>query len=263
MRSYRDRIEAAARRAGPLIAALDVPPGSPRPAVAAARAIEGARGSACAAKVNFHLLLRLGPAEVSALCSAARRAGMLCVADIKLNDIGSTNEAACSALWSMGFDAVIANPIMGPDALARLARSAHARGRGVVALCHMSAPEAREAYEARVGAGGRGGRGGTRRPAPAEPLYRRFLRWAGEAGADGVVVGATFPRIIAECARLEPGLRVYSPGVGAQGADAAETVRAGASYVIVGRSIVGSRSPGAAARRIAAALRAGGARAGG
>lgn len=248
MRSYRDRIEEAARRAGPLVVALDVPARSPRPAGAAARAAEAVGGAACAVKINFHLLLRLGPAEVSGLCSAARRAGMLCIADIKLNDIGSTNEAACSALWSMGFDAVIANPIMGRDALGRLAGSAHARGRGVIALCHMSAPEARESYEARVGAGPRA--------EPAEPLHRRFLRWAGEAGADGVVVGATFPRIISECARREPRLSVYSPGVGAQGADAAETARAGASYVIVGRSIVGSRSPGAAASRVAASLRA-------
>lgn len=252
MRSYRDRIEVAARRAGPLVVALDVPARSPRPAEAAARAVEAVQGAACAVKVNFHLLLRLGPGEVSALCSAARGGGMLCVADIKLNDIGSTNEAACSALWSMGFDAVIANPIMGRGALAALARSAHARGRGVVALCHMSAPEAREAYEAPVGAGARAP------SAPAEPLYRRFLRWAAEAGADGVVVGATFPRIISECVRREPRLRVYSPGVGAQGADAAETARAGASYVIAGRSIVGSRSPGAAARRVAASLRGGG-----
>lgn len=250
MRSYRDRIEAAARRAGPLVVALDVSARSPRPAEAAARAVEAVSGAACAVKVNFHLLLRLCPAEVSALCSAARGGGMLCVADIKLNDIGSTNEAACSALWSMGFDAVIANPIMGRDALAALAGSAHARGRGVVALCHMSAPEARESYEAHVAAG-------PRRPAPAEPLYRRFLRWAADAGADGVVVGATFPSIISECARREPRLRVYSPGVGAQGADAAETARAGASYVIAGRSIVGSRSPGAAARRVAASLRGG------
>lgn len=207
MRSYRDRIEGAARRAGPLIVALDVPARSPRPAEAAARIVGAVRGSACAVKINFHLLLRLGPAEMSALCSAARRGGMLCVADIKLNDIGSTNEAAASALWSMGFDAVIANPIMGRGALGSLARSAHARGRGVVALCHMSAPEAREAYEAAVGAGPGGD--------PAEPLYRRFHRWAGAAGADGVVVGATFPRIVGECARLGPGLAVYSPGVGA------------------------------------------------
>ena len=235
----------AAARASPLIVALDHPARSPRPAEAAARTIGAVRGAACAVKVNFHLLLRLGPKEVSSLCAEARRGGMLSIADIKLNDIGSTNEAAASALWSMGFDAVIANPIMGRGALGALARSARARGRGVVALCHMSAPEARESYEAAVGAGPGG---------PAEPLYRRFLRWAGSAGADGIVVGATFPGIIRECARREPGLPVYSPGVGAQGAGAAETARAGASYVIVGRAIVGARDRGAAARRVAASL---------
>ena len=245
MRRYRDRIAEAAGRASPLIVALDYPARSPRPAEAAARTVGAVRGTACAVKVNYHLLLRLGPKEVAGLCAAARRGGMLCIADIKLNDIGSTNDAAASALWSMGFDAVIANPIMGRVALERLAGSARARGRGVIALCHMSAPEARESYELAVRAG---------KGRPHEPLYQRFLRWADEAGADGAVVGATFPGIIRECARLGPSLPVYSPGVGAQGADASETARAGASYVIVGRTIQRSRDQGAAAGRIAAQL---------
>lgn len=205
MPSYRDRIGEAAARGGPLVVALDYSVRLPDPAGAAARAIAALEGAACAVKINFHLLLRLGPRELAGLCGAAHGAGMAAIADIKINDIGSTNEAASEALWSIGFDAVIANPIMGSDALGLLVRSAHEADRGVIALCHMSAPEAREAYEAEAR---------IRREGPAEPLYRSFLGWAREAGADGIVVGATFPGVIRECTRDAPGLDVYSPEIG-------------------------------------------------
>ena len=246
MTSYRDRIGEAAARGGPLVVALDHSVRLPDPAGAAARAIAALEGAACAVKINFHLLLRLGPRELAGLCGAAHGAGMAAIADIKINDIGSTNEAASEALWSIGFDAVIANPIMGSDALGLLVRSAHEADRGVIALCHMSAPEAREAYEAEAR---------MRREGPAEPLYRSFLGWARAAGADGIVVGATFPGVIRECTRDAPGLDVYSPGVGAQGAGGRETLDAGASYVIAGRSVIGAGDPAAAAR---AALGGGG-----
>lgn len=239
MPSYRDRIKEAAARGGPLVVALDYPVHATDPVGAAARAIAALEGAACAVKINFHLLLRLGPRELAGLCGAARGAGMAAIADIKINDIGSTNKAASEALWSMGFDAVIANPIMGREALGLLARSAHGAGRGVIALCHMSAPEAREAYEAEAR---------MRQEGPAEPLYRSFLGWAREAGADGIVVGATFPGVIRECVQAAPGLDVYSPGVGAQGAGGRETLDAGASYVIAGRSVIGAGDPAAAAR---------------
>ena len=252
--SYRDRIREAAARSSPLVVALDCPVEISGPAKEAGRLIGAVKGSACAVKINFHILLRAGPSDVSGLCGAAHDAGMAAIADIKINDIGSTNEAASGALWSMGFDAVIANPIMGRDALARLARSAHGSGAGVIALCHMSAPEARAAYgaevrmraEARGGGGGAGGR--------AEPLYRRFLEWSRAAGADGIVVGATVPGVIKECAQAARGLDVYSPGVGAQGGDGRKALAAGASYVIAGRSIIGARCPAKAAAAEAARL---------
>lgn len=187
---------------------------------------------ACAVKLNMHLLLPLGAARVRRLTSAAADLGMLSIADIKLNDIGSTNLAAASRLWEMGFDALIANPSMGPDALSELASSARRAGRGLIALCHMSSPSARKFYDMRAG---------------RARVHDVFLDWASRAGADGVVVGATFPEIIARCKKRAPRMRVYSPGVGAQGGDPRAAREAGADYLIAGRSLLRSDDPRSAA----------------
>ena len=198
----------------------------------------------CAVKLNLHLLLPLGARAIAGITGAAHGFGLQAVADIKLNDIGNTNRVATERLWAMGFDAVIANPIMGPDALGDLAARAHGRGNGVIALCHMSAPEARPAYDMEVGPGGSGAggagtaRGGSRR------AYQLFLEWALAAGADGIVAGATFPEIIRYCAGRAGGrLDIFSPGVGAQGGSAGGAASAGSDYLIVGRTILGADDP--------------------
>ena len=66
-------------------------------------------------------------------------------------------------------------------------------------------------------------------------LYKMFFERATASGVDGIVVGATQDKILKEIAGRLP---VYSPGVGAQGGDAEQTIRNGADYLIIGRSIV-------------------------
>ncbi len=46
-------------------------------------------------------------------------------------------------------------------------------------------------------------------------------------------------------------LSIILPGVGTQGGSASDTIRAGADYVIVGRSIYQSDDPAAGAKQIA------------
>ena len=76
-----------------------------------------------------------------------------------------------------------------------------------------------------------------RRPAgpaaspPARRLFERIARLAvgawNRSGQIGLVVGATFPAEIARVRELAPNLPLLIPGIGAQGGDAAATVRAG------------------------------------
>ena len=50
----------------------------------------------------------------------------------------------------MGFDAVIVNPIMGKKSLKNLVEISHKKNKGVISLCHMSAPEAKASYELEI-----------------------------------------------------------------------------------------------------------------
>jgi len=104
----------------------------------------------CGIKLNFHMLLPLGKKEIIRINKAAHQYGLQTIADIKLNDIGNTNQITSKTLWDFGFDAIIVNPIMGPKSLKKIVTEAHKRDKGVIALCHMSAPEAKPSYEINV-----------------------------------------------------------------------------------------------------------------
>ena len=81
--------------------------------------------------------------------------------------------------------------------------------------------------------------------------YEVFARKALEWGADGAVVGATYPEKIRTLySILGEKTPIYSPGVGAQGGNAESAVRSGAKYLIVGRSIVLASNPSEVAEKL-------------
>lgn len=193
----------------------------------------------CGIKLNFHLLLPLSGKEILKINKIAHRYGLQTIADIKLNDIGNTNRITTENLWNLGFDAVIANPIMGLDSLKNLVKSAHKHDKGVITLCHMSAPEAKLSYDMEVKVGKK------------QQLYQLFLNWALTAKVDGIIVGATFPKIIRYCAKKAgKNLSIFSPGVGTQGGSANEVISAGTDYLIVGRTILNAKHPVSVAEKL-------------
>ena len=193
----------------------------------------------CGIKLNFHLLLPLGSKEILKINKTAHLHGLQTIADIKLNDIGNTNRVTAENLWNLGFDAVIANPIMGLDSLKNLVKSAHKNDKGVITLCHMSAPEAKLSYDMEVKMGKK------------QQLYQLFLDWALAAKVDGIVVGATFPKIIQYCSKKAgKNLSIFSPGVGTQGGSADKVISSGTNYLIVGRTILNAQSPASAAKTL-------------
>ena len=193
----------------------------------------------CGIKLNFHLLLPLSAKEIIKINKTAHQFGLQTIADIKLNDIGNTNRVTSEHLWNLGFDAVIANPIMGLDSLKNLVKSAHKNQKGVITLCHMSAPEAKLSYDMEIKMGKK------------QQLYQLFLNWALIAKVDGIVVGATFPKIIQYCSKKAgKNLSIFSPGVGTQGGNASEVISSGTNYLIVGRTILNSKNPVAVAKEL-------------
>jgi len=199
----------------------------------------------CGIKLNFHVLLPLGKKEIIKINKIAHQYGLQTIADIKLNDIGNTNQVASKTLWDFGFDAIIVNPIMGPKSLKKIVTEAHKRNKGVIALCHMSAPEAKLSYEINVKPS---------KNSKPKLMYQLFLKWAISNGADGIIVGATYPKIVSDCKKIVgKKLDIYSPGIGTQGGSARKAITSGSDFLIVGRTILDSKNPARTAKQLLSA----------
>ena len=231
MAKFNERIKKAAKVSS-IILANDYDSRTPKVEAKTIQNIKKLHPYLCGIKLNFHLLLPLSSKEIIKINKTAHRYGLQTIADIKLNDIGNTNRVTTEHLWNLGFDAVIANPIMGLDSLKNLVKSAHKNQKGVITLCHMSAPKAKLSYDMEV------------KMTKKQQLYQLFLNWALTAKVDGIVVGATFPKIIQYCSKQAgKNLSIFSPGVGTQGGSANEVISSGTNYLIVGRTILNSKTP--------------------
>ena len=232
MTKFSDRIKKSAKTS-PIILANDYDPKTPNIESKTLRNIKLLNDYLCGIKINFHLLLQLDKKQISKINKTAHDYGLQCIADIKLNDIGNTNFVTTENLWNMGFDAVIVNPIMGKKSLKNLVESSHKKNKGVISLCHMSAPEAKLSYELEIKNNSR-----------KQQLYQLFLDWALTSHVDGIIVGATFPKIISYCKKSTRGkLSLFSPGIGTQGGSASKAKKLGSDYLIVGRTILNSKNP--------------------
>lgn len=231
MNSFKERIQKLSRQKSPLILANDYDDHRNLES-RTIQNIKTLHPYLCAIKFNFHVLLPLGEKQILKITSTAHEFGLQTIADIKLNDIGNTNFVAAQTLWNLGFDALIVNPMMGPASLQKLVSVSHKNKKGIISLCHMSAPEARVAYELCVKMGSKN-----------TQIYKLFLEWAIKMSTDGIIVGATFPDIIQYCKSKSRTINVYSPGIGTQGGDINNTIDAGSDYLIVGRTILSSKNP--------------------
>ena len=192
-----------------------------------------------AVKMNLHLLLPLGFDDMSKINKFAHARGLQTIADIKLNDIGSTNEAATNILFDEGFDAVIANPFVGYDgALDTVFKLAKKWNNGIILLTYMSHPAAKDGY-------------GLILAKPKRRVFEEFIERAIAWKADGVVVGATIAEKISQVRKKLPKkILIFSPGVGAQGGDAKKSINAGSDFLIIGRTIIEADDPKGTAKRI-------------
>jgi orotidine-5'-phosphate decarboxylase len=191
----------------------------------------------CAVKINRHLILPLGlHPHVKRLITVAHDLDLPAIMDCKLNDIGDTNHEIAQWYFEAGFDAVTANPFIGWEGgLEPVFKLAEKSGKGVILLVYMSHRGAGEGYGQQVV----DSRTGLER--------RQYLVFAERAvawGADGVVVGATYPEKIREVNQVvKDRMPIFSPGIGVQGGALTRVAKAGASYFIIGRSILLSPDP--------------------
>ena len=137
------------------------------------------------------------------------------ILDAKRGDIGATAEQyAREAFERYRAHALTVSPFLGFDSIEPYLRHAD---KGLFLLCRTSNPGGAD-LQAQPLASGR-------------LLFEHIAELAqgpwNAGGQIGLVVGATYPDEIARVRSLAPTLPLLIPGIGAQGGDAAATVRAG------------------------------------
>jgi len=198
----------------------------------------------CAVKINRQLVLPLGLFNgVQKLLGLAQDLELPTIMDCKINDVGHTNKIIAEYYYKAGFDAVTANPFIGwEQGLQPVFEVAQQMRRGVILLVYMSHKAAAEGYGQTIQ---------NPKTGQLSPQYVAFAEKALSWNADGAVVGATYPEKIREVYKiLGDKVPIYSPGVGVQGGDVEPTIKAGAHYLLVGRTITLSENPAETAKRI-------------
>jgi orotidine-5'-phosphate decarboxylase len=197
-----------------------------------------------ALKINHQLLLPLGLYDLlQGIIKKAKSYSLPLIMDCKANDVEHTNRWIARHYFDAGFDAIIANPFIGWEGgIEPLISESREQRKGIILLTYMSHKGASEGYGQKVL---------LERSKNPLPQYLVFAEKAVKWGADGIVVGATYPDKIKEIHKIvKEKVPIYSPGIGAQGGEIEEAFKSGCTFAIVGRSIYESEDPAKSAREI-------------
>ena len=231
-----------------LLIALDVERGEDALALA-----DRLRGIAGGFKIGSRLFTAEGPAIVRALTSRGDRVFL----DLKFHDIPNTVASAVAAaaalgVWMLNVHASGGTRMM--QAAAEAARRASpdaGRTPRVIAVTVLTSMDAAALAETGVAV-------------PLEDQVESLAALAEAAGLDGVVASPRETPVLR--ARCGPAFTIVTPGIRGGAAASArddqertmtagEAIRAGASYIVVGRPIIGAPDPRGAAERIAEEIR--------
>lgn len=181
------------------------------------RIIDATAEYACCFKPQFAHYAALG-AEDQLLATIRyihdKHPGLPVILDSKRGDIGSTAaKYAQESFQRYEADAVTVNPYLGFDSVEPFLKWSD---RGVILLCRTSNPGARDFQDL---------------VSEARPLYvhvaERVAKQWNSGGQCMLVIGATYPKELAEVRAIVGDVPFLVPGVGAQGGDVAAAVRAG------------------------------------
>lgn len=236
-KQFLDRIQDIAKeRSSSIILALDYTDKDPKTLEDNCNIIIKKVGkSLIAIKINFHLLIPLSLDSIKRIIETAHENGLQAIADIKLNDIASTNLKVGEILWQQGFDAIIVNPIVGyQEGLKPLIENAHNNNKGIIFLGYMSHKGAKDGYGLTV----------IEKNGNQHKMYELFLERALKWKSDGVIIGATKPTIIVDSSKILKGrIPIFCPGVGVQGGSHIIASKSGANFLIIGRAILNANDP--------------------
>jgi orotidine-5'-phosphate decarboxylase len=189
--------------------------------------VESVRDHIDAVKVNYPFVLACGMEAVRELACVV---DVIC--DFKVADIPNTNRLIVDEARKSGAKGIICQAFPGRDSVEACIKAAGKMD--VFVVTEMSHPGADRFMI---------------------PVAEDMARLAVEVKAAGIIAPATRPEKVTLLRGIVGDLKILSPGVGAQGGSAADTIRAGADYVIVGRAIYEAKDPGEAARKTAEEVR--------
>jgi len=187
--------------------------------VRARRIAEDVAPFVAAIKINYPLVLSSGLGIVTAISKSVK---VIC--DFKVADIPNTNRLIAESVFEAGAQGIIAHAFPGLESLKAIREVDSSKDLFVVIT--MSHPRGGYFFDVEA-----------------------FCSLALESGATGVIAPATRPEDISRIRDLVGNLKIMSPGVGAQGGNSREALRAGADFIIVGRGIYLSDDPAQVAER--------------
>ncbi len=179
-----------------------------------------------AIKVNYPLALSCGMQTVTELAGIQ---SVIC--DFKVADIPNVDRLIVEQVFGHGASGVIVHGFVGEDSVKACVDAADG---DVFVVTEMSHPGG-QVYTA--------------------PIAEELARMAVDVGASGIIAPATRPERVGMLREIVGELVILSPGVGAQGGSPAATIRAGADYCIVGRSIYNAPDPRDSAGKIVEEIR--------
>ena len=231
-----------------LLVALDVESGS-----RALQLADQLRGAVGGFKIGKRLFTLEGPSIVRALVERGDRVFL----DLKFHDIPNTVGTAIAAATSLGVWMVNVHASGGRammeaarEAATEIAARERRRRPLVIAVTVLTSMNAQTLEETGV-------------HAPVLDQVMRLARLAEACGMDGVVASPQETKLIR--AACGAGFAIVTPGIRGGAAamagkddqertmTAPEAIAAGASYIVVGRPIIGAANPREAAERIASA----------
>lgn len=186
----------------------------------------------------YELYSYYGVRAMEQTAAYAKKNGLIVMADVKRNDIGSTAEAYAAAYLKSGlYDYITVNPYPGYDGIKPFTDVCESDGKGIFVLARMSNPSAAQLQNI-VGTDGK-------------PLYIRVGELISEWGqstlgkygysAVGAVVGATNPDEARALRKTFKSVFFLVPGYGAQGGKGKD---AAASFDENGRGAIVNNSRG-------------------